>query len=55
MTTKLRKSALIAVLLTVLLVTGSQPCRAVELKVGRNALRRTLKQQLFGDPDKRTS
>ena len=53
MTTKLRKSALIAVLLTVLLVTGPQPCRAVELKVGRNALRRTLKQQLFGDPDKR--
>ncbi len=29
------------------------PCRAVELKVGREALQRTLKQQLFSGPDGR--
>lgn len=29
------------------------PCRAVELKVGREALQRTLKQQLFSAPDGR--
>lgn len=30
---------------------GSAPCRAVELKVSRDALQRTLKQQLFSGPD----
>lgn len=29
------------------------PCRAVQLKVSRDALERTLKQQLFSGPDKR--
>jgi hypothetical protein len=53
MTTKLRKSAPVIVLLAVLLATGSLPCPAVELKVGRDALQRTLKQQLFSGPDKR--
>ncbi len=30
---------------------ASVPCRAVELKVSRDALQRTLKQQLFSGPD----
>jgi len=37
----------------VVLVAGLTPCRAVELKVSRDALQRTLKQQLFGSPDGR--
>jgi len=53
MTIKLGKSAPIAVWIAVLLASCSPPCRAVELKVGRNALQRTLKQQLFGGLDKR--
>src|SRR5579863_9863222 len=36
-----------------LLAAGVIPCRAVELKVSRDALQRTLKQQLFGGPDGR--
>lgn len=32
---------------------GLAPCRAVELKVDREALQRTLKRQLFGGPDDR--
>lgn len=35
------------------LAAGSVPCRAVELKVSRDALQRTLKQQLFSGPDGR--
>jgi hypothetical protein len=37
----------------VVLATGLTPCRAVELKVSRDALQRTLKQQLFSGPDGR--
>lgn len=49
MATKLRKSALPALFLAL----SSLSCPAVELKVGRDALQRTLKQQLFGGSDKR--
>lgn len=49
----MRKSALVVPLLAVFLVNCSVSCQAVELKVGRNALQRTLNQQLFGGPDKR--
>lgn len=37
----------------IVLAAGLTPCRAVELKVSRDALQRTLKQQLFGGPDGR--
>jgi hypothetical protein len=37
----------------VALVTSLTPCQAVELKVGRDALQRTLRQQLFSGPDGR--
>ena len=33
-----------------LLVAGTLPCGAVELRVSREALERTLKQQLFSGP-----
>lgn len=36
-----------------LLAAALEPCRAVELKVSRDALERTLKQQLFNGPDGR--
>ncbi|HEX3891687.1 MAG TPA: hypothetical protein VHW46_03865 [Terracidiphilus sp.] len=36
---------------TALALSNLVPCRAVELKVGREALQRTLKQQLFAGPD----
>jgi hypothetical protein len=36
-----------------LLVAGTLPCGAVELRVSREALERTLKQQLFSGPDGR--
>jgi hypothetical protein len=36
-----------------LLAAGVRPCRAVELKVSRDALQRTLKQQLFSGSDGR--
>src|ERR1700744_6044321 len=49
MTTKLGILALSALLFA----CDSLPCRAVELRVGRNAQQRSLKQQLFGNPDKR--
>ena len=49
MTTKRRISALGLILLAV----GLAPCRAVELKVSRDALQRTLKQQLFSGPEGR--
>lgn len=35
------------------LAVGNIPCRAVELKVSRDALQRTLKQQLFSGPNGR--
>jgi len=35
------------------IVVGSIPARAVEMKVSRQALERTLRQQLFGGPDGR--
>ena len=35
------------------LCAGMVPCRAVQLKVSREALQRTLKQQLFSGPDGR--
>jgi hypothetical protein len=35
------------------LLAGIAPCRAVELTVSRQALERTLKQQLFSGPDGR--
>ncbi|MGA3132150.1 MAG: hypothetical protein ABSD59_15195 [Terracidiphilus sp.] len=34
-------------------LTGTAPCRAVELTITRQALERTLKQQLFSGPDGR--
>jgi hypothetical protein len=34
-----------------LLASGALPSRAVELRIGRDALERTLKQQLFNGPD----
>jgi hypothetical protein len=37
----------------VALVTSLPSCQAVELKVGRDALQRTLRQQLFSGPDGR--
>jgi hypothetical protein len=37
----------------VALVASLTPCEAVELKVGRDALQRTLRQQLFSGPDGR--
>ncbi|HEX4285167.1 MAG TPA: hypothetical protein VHZ28_08735 [Terracidiphilus sp.] len=49
MTTR-RKILLLA---TGLLVAAGLPCRAVQLKVDRSALERTLKQQLFSAPDSR--
>jgi hypothetical protein len=36
-----------------LLLAGTLPCGAVELRVSREALERTLKQQLFSGPDGR--
>ena len=48
--TTLRK---ILALGTLALGTDSFPCQAVELKISREALQRTLKQQLFGGPDPR--
>jgi hypothetical protein len=33
-----------------LLAAGLTPCRAVELKIGRDALQRTLRRQLFSGP-----
>jgi hypothetical protein len=36
-----------------LLVTGALPSSAVELRIGRDALERTLKQQLFSGPNGR--
>ena len=36
-----------------LLALGTVPCRAVELKVSRDALQHNLKQQLFSGPDGR--
>jgi hypothetical protein len=36
-----------------LLASGALPSRAVELRIGRDALERTLKQQLFNGPDGR--
>jgi hypothetical protein len=36
-----------------LLVLAALPCQGVELKVSRDALQRTLRQQLFGGPDGR--
>src|SRR3982751_6748464 len=37
----------------VLLAVGASPTRAVELRIGRDALERTLKQQLFSGPNGR--
>lgn len=48
MTTSRRIPALI-----LLLAAALAPCRAVELKVSRDALDRTLKQQLFSGPNGR--
>jgi hypothetical protein len=45
---KMRKAAL-----AILFFAGAVTCHAVQLKVGRDALQRTLRQQLFGTPDKR--
>ncbi len=42
-----------AIVLGVLLLAGAVFCRAVELTVSRQALERTLKQQLFSGPDGR--
>src|ERR1700690_4313417 len=36
-----------------LIAMGSPSCRAVELKVGRDTIQRTLKRQLFSGPDSR--
>ena len=36
-----------------LLAAGLAPARAVEMRVSRDALERTLQQQLFGGPDGR--
>jgi hypothetical protein len=36
-----------------LLAAGALPSRAVELRIGRDALERTLKQQLFAGPNGR--
>ena len=49
MATNLRRPALAALFLAWEFFS----CPAVQLKVGRDALQRTLKQQLFGGPDKR--
>ncbi len=49
MTTKRGLPALVMIVLA----AGLTPCRAVELKVSRDALQRTLKQQLFSGPDGR--
>lgn len=38
---------------SLLLALGAVPCRAVELRVSRDALERTLKQQLFAGPNGR--
>ena len=35
------------------LLAGVAPCRAVELTISRQALERTLKQQLYSGPDGR--
>lgn len=37
----------------VLTAAGAVPCRAVQLRVSRDALQRTLKQQLFSGPEGR--
>ena len=39
--------------LGLMLAAALAPCHAVELKVSRDALERTLKQQLFNGPDGR--
>jgi hypothetical protein len=36
-----------------LLACGLIPCRAVEIRISRDAVQRTLRQQLFGGPEKR--
>lgn len=38
---------------TIVACSGFLPCRAVELRVSRDALQRTLNQQLFSSPDGR--
>jgi hypothetical protein len=43
-------TAMRAVALGLLTAMGSLPCRGVELRVSRDALQRTLRQQLFGEP-----
>ena len=50
MTTSWRTFALGLVALISSLVASLTPCEAVELKVGRDALQRTLRQQLFSGP-----
>jgi hypothetical protein len=42
--------SVLAAVLFLLLVAGALPCGAVELRVSREALERTLKQQLFSGP-----
>ena len=42
-----------AAVFALLMAAGSAPSQAVELKVSRDALERTLKQQLFSGPDGR--
>jgi hypothetical protein len=44
---------LIPALIPILILAAPTPCRAVELKVSRDALERTLKQQLFSGQDGR--
>ncbi len=53
MTTTRGTLALGLVALITSLVTCLTPCQAVELKVGRDALQRTLRQQLFSGPNGR--
>ena len=53
MTTTWRTFALGLVALIASSVASLTPCEAVELKVGRDALQRTLRQQLFSGPDGR--
>ena len=51
--TVMRRFWISASLLLTLLFIVSLPCRAVELRISRGALERTLKQQLFSGPDGR--
>jgi hypothetical protein len=48
--TSLRTAIVAALVLLVGLMATGAPCRAVELAVSRDALERTLKQQLFSGP-----